>query len=107
MAAGQQVDDARPSPLMSDVIFSKHAAVGCVQRGIDNTVVDIVLSYGRENYDNKGGCRYFLGHPEKRRLSRDAPELVKKLGRKLDTVVVTTSRAPALVITTFVRSRRY
>ena len=92
---------------MSDVIFSKHAAVRCIQRGIDSTVVDIILSYGRENYDHKGGCRYFLGHPEKRRLSRDAPELVKKLGRKLDTVVVTTSTAPALVITSFVRSRRH
>ena len=92
---------------MADVIFSKHAAVRCVQRGINHTVVEIILSYGREDYDHRGGCRYFLGHPEKRRLSKDAPELFKKLGRKLDTVVVTRSKAPAFVITSFVRNRRH
>ena len=92
---------------MTDLIFSKHASTRCAQRAINKALIDIVLDYGREDYDHRGACRYFLGNPEKRQLLKDSPELFKKLGRKLDAVVVMTSKGPPLVVTTFVRNRRH
>ena len=91
---------------MTNIQYSNHAKKRCVQRGIDKAIVDIVLSYGREDYDHKGACRYFLGRLEKRQLLKHAPDVIKKFGRKLDAVVVTTSKGTPLVITTFVRNRR-
>ena len=92
---------------MKSLEFSKHAAMRCAQRGIDKLIIDLILDYGRQDYDHKGGCRYFLGQPEKRQLLVDSPDVMKKFGRKLDVVVVTTAKDPSIVITAFVRDRRH
>ena len=92
---------------MKSTVFSKHAAARCAQRGIDKLIIDLILNYGRQDYDHKGGCRYFLGQPEKRQLLEDSPDVMKKFGRKLDVVVVTTAKGPQVVITAFVRGRRH
>ena len=92
---------------MKSTLFSKHAAARCAQRGIDKLIIDLILNYGRQDYDHKGGCRYFLGQPEKRQLLEDSPDVMKKFGRTLDVVVVTTAKGPQVVITAFVRGRRH
>ena len=88
------------------VPLTKHAAVRCAQRGISKEVIGIILDYGRSYYDSGGGCRYFLGRAEKRHLARIQPGVFKRYGRKLDCVVVVTSRDSEHVITTYVRNRR-
>ena len=87
------------------VQLSKHALLRCVQRGIDHNLIDTILDWGREEYDHRGGCRYFLGHTEKKKLAKDAPDLLRKYGRKLDAVVVMPTDHAA-IITVFVRNRR-
>ena len=85
--------------------LSKHALLRCVQRGIDHNLIDTILDWGREEYDHRGACRYFLGHTEKKKLAKDAPDLLRKYGRKLDAVVVMPTDRAA-IITVFVRNRR-
>ena len=87
------------------VRLSKHALLRCVQRGIDQHLIDTILDWGREEYDHHGACRYFLGQTEKKKLAKDAPDLLRKYGRKLDAVVVMPTDHAA-VITVFVRNRR-
>jgi hypothetical protein len=91
--------------VMRHVQLSKHALLRCVQRGIDQKLIDTILDWGREEYDHRGACRYYLGHAEKRKLTRDAPDLLRKYGRKLDAVVVMPTDHAA-IITVFVRNRR-
>jgi len=86
-------------------LLSKHALLRCVQRGIDRNLIDTILDWGREEYDHRGACRYFLGHTEKKKLAKDAPDLLRKYGRKLDAVVVMPTDHAA-IITVFVRNRR-
>ena len=97
----QKQSVSQPTPL------SHHAAVRCAQRGIELEVVDVILEYGRAVYDLGGGCRYFLGRTEKRLLARLQPDAFRRYGRKLDCVVVVTSKGVEKVITTFVRNRRH
>ena len=91
---------------MAHVPLSHHADLRCAQRGIENSVIQFILDQGRAVYDHHGGCRYFLGQAEKRRLARSSPELVRHYGRKLDLVVVLTAKGRPKVITAFVRNRR-
>jgi hypothetical protein len=97
-----------PNPkkeVIRDVQLSKHAFLRCVQRGIDQNLIDTILDWGREEHDHRGACRYFLGHTEKKKLAKDAPDLLRKYGRKLDAVVVMPTDHAA-IITVFVRNRR-
>jgi len=87
--------------------LTKHAAVRCAQRGISRELISIILDYGRSVYDLGGGCRYFLGRSEKKRLARIQPDISRRFGRKLDCVVVVSSRDGEEVITTYVRNRRH
>jgi len=47
----------------------------------------------------------FLGRAEKRRLAREAPEIWRQYGRKLDLVVVMPAKGCQQVVTAFVRNR--
>ena len=58
---------------MRHVQLSKHALWRCVQRGIDRNLIDTILDWGREEYDHRGACRYFLGHTEKKNSPRTRP----------------------------------
>ena len=97
----QKQSVSQPTPL------SHHVAVRCAQRGIESEVVDVILDYGRAVYDLGGGCRYFLGRTEKRLLAHFQPDVFRRYGRKLDCVVVVTSKGVEKVITTFVRNRKH
>ena len=92
---------------MNYIRLSRHADLRCAQRGICQEIIRIILDYGREDYDHRGACRYYLGRYEKRHLAKDSPDLFRKYGRKLDTVVVATSTGSPCVITAFVRNRGY
>lgn len=92
---------------MENINYSEHARKRCVQRGISQKIIDLVLEYGRSDYDSRGGCRYFLGKLEKQRLQNQFPDLAKKMGRKLDAVVVVASKGDPTIITTFVRNRKH
>jgi hypothetical protein len=39
---------------MGPILFSKHARVRCAQRGIDESLIFMVLAYGRAEYDRQG-----------------------------------------------------
>ena len=91
---------------MESVNYSNHAKKRRVQRGISSDIVDVVLDFGRRDYDNRGACRYFLGKLEKQRVSRAYPDLSREVGRKLDTVVVVATDDTKQVITAFVRKRK-
>ena len=89
-----------------DIPLSRHAAVRCANRAIDQRIINLILDHGREDYDHRGACRIFLGRTEKRRLAESAPQLFRKYGRKLDTVVVLSTNIPYQIITAYVRSRK-
>ena len=91
---------------MPDIPLSRHAAVRCANRAIDEQIINLIVDHGREDYDHRGSCRMYLGRTEKRRLAHSAPELFRDYGRKLDTVVVLSSKAPHQVITAYVRDRK-
>ena len=92
---------------MNDIRLSRHAELRCIRRGIGPEIIRVILDYGREDYDHRGACRYYLGHDVKKHLTKDSPDLFRKYGRKLDTVVVATSTGSPCVITAFVRNRGY
>ena len=91
---------------MPDIPLSRHAAVRCANRAIDEQIINLIVDHGREDYDHRGGCRMYLGRIEKRRLAHSAPELFRDYGCKLDTVVVLSSNDPHQVITAYVRNRK-
>ena len=91
---------------MPDIPLSRHASVRCANRAIDEHIINLIVDHGREDYDHRGSCRMYLGRTEKRRLAHSAPELFRDYGRKLDTVVVLSSKAPHQVITAYVRDRK-
>ena len=91
--------------LMQAIYFSNHARLRCAQRGIDEALVHMVLAYGRAVYDHRGTRRCFLGRAEKRRLAREAPEIWRQYGRKLDLVVVMPAKGCQQVVPAFVRNR--
>ena len=90
---------------MGPILFSEHARVRCAQRGIDESLICMVLAYGRAQYDHHGGRRCFLGQSEKRRVAREHPDMMRRYGRKLDLVVVTPADCNRTVMTAYVRNR--
>jgi len=90
---------------MVGISLTHHARVRCAQRGIDEWLISMILAYGRSEFDHHGGRRCFLGKPEKRRISAEYPELVRRYGRKLDLVVVTPALEEKTVLTAYVRHR--
>ena len=91
--------------MMGPILFSEHARVRCAQRGIDESLIGMVLAYGRAEYDHQGGRRCFLGQSEKRRIAREHPDMMRRYGRKLDLVVVMPAKGRQTVVTAYVRPR--
>ncbi len=91
--------------VMAAIHLSRHAQVRCAQRGIDEWLIMMVLAYGRAEYDHRGGRRCFLGRAEKRRVSREHPDIMRRYGRELDLVVVMPAKGEQTVVTAYVRSR--
>jgi len=90
---------------MGPILFSEHARVRCAQRGIDESLICMVLAYGRAKYDHHGGRLCFLGQSEKRRVARAHPDMMRRYGRKLDLVVVMPAKGVQTVVTAYVRPR--
>ena len=90
---------------MGPILFSEHARVRCAQRGIDESLICMVLAYGRAKYDHHGGWLCFLGQTEKRRVAREHPDMMRRYGRKLDLVVVMPAKGEQTIITAYVRPR--
>ena len=90
---------------MGPILFSEHARVRCAQRGIDESLIGMVLAYGRAEFDHQGGRRCFLGQSEKRRVARAHPDMMRRYGRKLDLVVVMPAKGRQTVVTAYVRPR--
>ena len=90
---------------MGPILFSEHARVRCAQRGIDESLICMVLAYGRAKYDHHGGRLCFLGQTEKRRVAREHPDMIRRYGRKLDLVVVMPAKGEQTIITAYVRPR--
>ena len=90
---------------MGPIHFSEHARVRCAQRGIDESLIGMVLAYGRAEFDHQGGRRCFLGQSEKRRVARAHPDMMRRYGRKLDLVVVMPAKGRQTIITAYVRPR--
>ena len=90
---------------MGPIHFSEHARVRCAQRGIDESLICMVLAYGRAKYDHHGGWLCFLGQTEKRRVAREHPDMMRRYGRKLDLVVVMPAKGEQTVVTAYVRPR--
>ena len=86
---------------MVGLSYTHHAKVRCAQRGIDNWLISMVLTYGRTQYDHHGGRRVFLGKPEKQRVAEEYPDLMRRYGRKLDLVVVTPADCDRTVMTAY------
>ena len=91
--------------MMGPILFSEHARVRCAQRGIDESLIGMVLAYGRAEFDHQGGRRCFLGQSEKRRIAREHPDMMRRYGRKLDLVVVMPAKGRQTVVTAYVRPR--
>jgi hypothetical protein len=91
--------------MMGPILFSERARVRCAQRGIDESLIGMVLAYGRAEYDHQGGRRCFLGQSEKRRIAREHPDMMRRYGRKLDLVVVMPAKGRQTVVTAYVRPR--
>ena len=91
--------------MMGPILFSEHARVRCAQRGIDESLICMVLAYGRAKYDHHGGRLCFLGQTEKRRVAREHPDMIRRYGRKLDLVVVMPAKGEQTIITAYVRPR--
>jgi len=91
--------------MMGPILFSEHARVRCAQRGIDESLIGMVLAYGRAEFDHQGGRRCFLGQSEKRRIAREHPDMMRRYGRKLDLVVVMPAKGEQTVVTAYVRPR--
>jgi len=91
--------------VMGPILFSEHARVRCAQRGIDESLICMVLAYGRAKYDHHGGWLCFLGQTEKRRVAREHPDMMRRYGRKLDLVVVMPAKGEQTVVTAYVRPR--
>jgi len=92
---------------VENATYSAHAKIRCAQRGISHTVVELILERGRRDYDNRGGCRYFLGKREKQKISLEFPDVIRHFGRKLDTVVVLSTDQDNRIITSFIRNKRH
>ena len=90
---------------MGPIHFSEHARVRCAQRGIDESLIGMVLAYGRAEFDHQGGRRCFLGQSEKRRIAREHPDMMRRYGRKLDLVVVMPAKGEQTIITAYVRPK--
>ena len=91
--------------MMGPIHFSEHARVRCAQRGIDESLICMVLAYGRTQFDHHGGRLCFLGQSEKRRVARAHPDIMRRYGRKLDLVVVMPAKGRQTVVTAYVRPR--
>ena len=90
---------------MVGISLTHHAKVRCAQRGIDEWLISMILTYGRSEFDHHGGRRCFLGKSEKRRITAEHPGLARRYGRKLDLVVVTPALEERTVVTAYVRHR--
>ncbi len=55
---------------MEMIMYTKHAKTRMQQRGIDPLVVDLLLQYGVEQHDNKGGVRRFFNKMSRKELRR-------------------------------------
>lgn len=65
--------------------YSAHAAARMQQRGIREDVVDLLLRYGREEHDHRGGTIVYFDKVARARMARDPhcplPALPRRKGR--------------------------
>ena len=63
---------------MENIILSQHAAIRCQQRGIETTIIDKVLKYGRKVYQGDSSFIYFV--PKKKAKKHGLSDEVVGIG---------------------------
>lgn len=66
-----------------------HARTRMQQRGIPRKAVDLLLTYGRVQYDHQGGKLVYLDNAARRRIAAmEGEALVRQFGSSLNTYAV-------------------
>ncbi len=78
--------------------LSKHAKHRCAQRAIDAGALNLVVSFGNREYDNRGGVRYTMTGDAMTRMTR-ALGSTAQMERLRDTYVVVDAETQTSVIT--------
>ena len=71
----------------TNILYTKHAAQRCEQRGISNQAIDIILNYGHFDYV-RGAKTWFMNRQEKAYAKADLGSSYKKIEKKLGYLVV-------------------
>ena len=70
-------------------MYTKHAKIRMKQRGLEPLVVDLLLSYGAEQHDKRGGTRRYFDKLSRRRVQRAIGRRVfKRLEDLLDAYLI-------------------
>ncbi|WP_175899382.1 hypothetical protein [Burkholderia vietnamiensis] len=69
--------------------ISKHGGIRQQQRGIPTVIVDLVLTYGSHEYDNRGGVTKYLDRRGRKAIEQDmGHDFVKRYSNQMNVYVV-------------------
>lgn len=69
--------------------ISKHGGTRQQQRGIPSVIVDLVLTYGSREYDNRGGITKYLDRRSRKAIEKDmGRDFVKRYSNQMNVYVV-------------------
>ena len=70
-------------------MYTKHAKTRMQQRGLSPFIIDLLVLYGDEEHDGRGGVRYSLNKKGRKRMRKDLGNSVyKKIKHLLDAYAV-------------------
>ena len=71
------------------VQLTRHAQARAQQRGISQEIIDLLLSYGKSEYDKRGGKIVYFNNACRKRISRIlGVDVIRSLGKKLNAYLV-------------------
>lgn len=69
--------------------ITHHGELRQQQRGIPSVIVDLVLTYGSREYDNRGGITKYLDRRSRKAIEQDkGREFVKRYSNQMNVYVV-------------------
>lgn len=83
--------------------MSHHAAIRSQQRGVPPLVVDLLLQFGRSEYDGRGGEVFYFDHRARKRVQAYTGGHLGKLSGEMDAYAVV---ANGKVVTVGTRYKR-
>ena len=78
-------------------IFTKHADTRMRQRGINQTIIDIIEVFGSKHHDNQGGIRVMIPKKKVQALEKKYPDLKSLLEKAIGVYLVLSARDQTVI----------